>query len=191
MTRTHRGSSSLSLYYRSRSRRHSSEAGTRRCCQLDQLRCRGRLHYLDSSLSEHAYCFALFCLFLGEVFDGLEAASLGVNHGLQNLEHIRWIEVEDDDVIRKEISADDVFTEPMDLCGDGIDREECGGYMKRDGKVTFCTNPRHQQFSEREVPYDHCSYMGCESCPGLITQGIVISHCTCAIIGLYTRACSH
>jgi hypothetical protein len=85
-----------------------------------------------------------------------------------------------EDVSRKEISADDVFTEPVDLCGDDLDWEECGGYRKRDGEVTFCTNPRHQQSSEREVPFDHCSYVGCENCPEIVTQGIVISHCTCA-----------
>jgi|SRR5580658_3849991 hypothetical protein len=84
-----------------------------------------------------------------------------------------------DDVVRKEISADDVFTEPTDLCGDDFHWQECGGYRKRDGKVTFCTNPRHRQSSEREVPYDHCGYLGCTNCPGFVTQGIVISHCTC------------
>nr|AOS95175.1 hypothetical protein [uncultured bacterium] len=84
-----------------------------------------------------------------------------------------------DDVIRPEITVEDVVIERSDLCAD-VGCEECIGYWKRDGRVSYCTHECHTNFKATEVPYKHCSYKGCVNCPEIVRQGVVISHCTCA-----------
>jgi hypothetical protein len=84
-----------------------------------------------------------------------------------------------DDVIRPEITAGDVILEPDDHCID-VGCEHCIGYWKHDGRVSYCTHECHKNFKVPEVPYNHCSYMGCVNCPEVVTQGVVVSHCTCA-----------
>ena len=83
-----------------------------------------------------------------------------------------------DDVIRPEITAEDVVLEPVDLCTD-VGCEHCIGYWKRGGQVSYCTHKCHANFKATEVPYNHCSYNGCVNCSGVVSQGIVASHCTC------------
>jgi len=85
-----------------------------------------------------------------------------------------------DDVIRREITADDVVQEPQDLCVD-LGCEECIGYWKDrfDGRVTYCTHECHREPKVTEMPYNHCSYMRCENCPEVVRQGKWTSHCTC------------
>jgi hypothetical protein len=82
-----------------------------------------------------------------------------------------------DAVIHPEIPADHVVVEPHDGCVD-IGCEHCIGYWVRDGEVSSCTHECHKA-EPREVPYDHCSYTSCETCPETVKQGKVISHCTC------------
>lgn len=84
-----------------------------------------------------------------------------------------------DDVIRPEITAEDVILEPQDLCID-FGCEECIGYWKSDGRVTYCTHECHKRPKVTEVPYNHCSYLGCVNCPEVVRQGVNVSHCTCA-----------
>jgi len=43
-----------------------------------------------------------------------------------------------DDVIRPELSEDDVILEPADHCSE-VGCGDCIGYWKHDGKVSFCT----------------------------------------------------
>ena len=84
-----------------------------------------------------------------------------------------------DDVIRPELTAADVVIEPDDYCID-LGCEECIGYSKRDGRVSYCTHECHKDFKAPEVPYNHCSYLDCVNCPEVVRQGLVVSHCTCA-----------
>jgi hypothetical protein len=84
-----------------------------------------------------------------------------------------------DDVIRPEIATDDVVLDPGDYCLD-LGCEHCIGYRKIDGQVSYCTHACHQESNDREVPYNHCGYMGCVACPEVVNQGVVVSHCTCA-----------
>jgi hypothetical protein len=84
-----------------------------------------------------------------------------------------------DGVIHPEINAADVVIEPHDGCS-ARGCEECIGYWKRDGRVSYCTHECHKDFKAPEVPYNHCSYMGCVNCPDVVRQGIVVSPCTCA-----------
>jgi hypothetical protein len=83
-----------------------------------------------------------------------------------------------DNVIRPEITAADVVIEPHDGCS-ALGCEECIGYWKRDGRVSYCSHECHKNFKAPDVPYNHCSYMGCVNCPELVRQGVVVSHCTC------------
>lgn len=83
-----------------------------------------------------------------------------------------------DDVIRPEITADDVVLEPVDLCID-VGCDECIGYWKRDGQVSYCTHECHKNPNVIDVPYNHCSYMGCVNCPEVVRHGAVVSHCAC------------
>jgi len=84
-----------------------------------------------------------------------------------------------DDVIRPEITAEDEVMEPVDLCTD-VGCEECIGYWKRDGQVWYCTYECHKNPKVIDVPYNHCSYMGCVNYPEVVSQGVMVSHCTCA-----------
>jgi hypothetical protein len=84
-----------------------------------------------------------------------------------------------DDVIRPEITAEDVALEPVDLCID-FGCEECIGYWKSDGQVTYCTHECHESPTVTEVPYNHCGYLSCVNCLEVVRQGKWISHCTCA-----------
>jgi hypothetical protein len=84
-----------------------------------------------------------------------------------------------DDVIRPVVTAEDEIVEPVDLCTD-LGCEECIGYWKRDGRVSYCTHECHKNPRVTDVPYNHCSYMGCVKCPEVVRQGVVVSHCTCA-----------
>jgi hypothetical protein len=68
--------------------------------------------------------------------------------------------------------------EPGDHCID-VGCEHCIGYWKHDGRVSYCTHDCHKNFRAPEVPYNHCNYLGCVDCPGIVTQGIVVSRCTC------------
>lgn len=84
-----------------------------------------------------------------------------------------------DDVIRPEITAEDVMVEPADHCVD-VGCEECIGYWKRDGRLSYCTHDCHKNPEVTEVPYNHCGYLGCVNCPEVVRQGpLVVSHCTC------------
>ena len=84
-----------------------------------------------------------------------------------------------DDVIRPEITADDVVLEPVDLCID-VGCEECIGYWKQDGQVTYCTHECHTNPKVIDVPFNHCSYLDCVNCPEVVSQGgKVVSYCTC------------
>jgi hypothetical protein len=84
-----------------------------------------------------------------------------------------------DDVIRPEITGEDVVLERQDLRID-FGCEECIGYRKSDVRVTYCTHECHQNPKVMEVPYNHCSYKGCVNCPEVVSQGKWVSHCTCA-----------
>ena len=75
-----------------------------------------------------------------------------------------------DDVIRPEITAEDVILEPDDHCID-VGCEHCIGYRKHDGRVSYCTHECHTNFKVTDVPYNHCSYMGCVNCPEIVSQG--------------------
>jgi hypothetical protein len=83
-----------------------------------------------------------------------------------------------DDVIRPEITADDVISEALDHCAHG-GCEHCIGYWKHNGRVSYCTHECHENFKASEVPYNHCSYLGHANCPGTVRQGINVSYCTC------------
>jgi len=52
-----------------------------------------------------------------------------------------------DDVIRPEITAEDVILEPDDHCID-VGCEHCIGYRKHDGRVSYCT---HEYFGRLNV----------------------------------------
>ena len=84
-----------------------------------------------------------------------------------------------DDVIRPVITAEDVILDPENHC-DAAGCEHCIGYWKYDGQVSYCTHDCHKNFTAPEVPYNHCSYLGCVDCPEVVMQGIVVSRCTCA-----------
>jgi hypothetical protein len=85
-----------------------------------------------------------------------------------------------DDVIRPEITAEDVILEPQDLCIN-LGCEECIGYWKGrfDGRVTYCSHECHLNPRVTDVPYNHCAYLGCVNCPEVVNQGKNVSHCTC------------
>jgi hypothetical protein len=57
-----------------------------------------------------------------------------------------------DDVIRPEITADDVILEPGDHCID-VGCEHCISYWKHEGRVSYCTHDCHKNFRAPEVPY--------------------------------------
>ncbi len=82
-----------------------------------------------------------------------------------------------DDLIRPELSEDDVILEPADHCID-IGCHNCAGYWKHNGKVSFCTCAHHKN-DERNVPYNHCEYLGCGNCLGVVTNNTIVSFCTC------------
>jgi len=53
------------------------------------------------------------------------------------------------------------------------------GYWKRDGKVSFCTCDHHKNDEDRNVPYNHCEYLGCGNCLGVVKDNTIVSYCTC------------
>jgi hypothetical protein len=57
-----------------------------------------------------------------------------------------------DDVIRPETTPEDVVLEPVDLCID-LDCEECIGYWKSEGHVTYFSHECHKNPTVTEVPY--------------------------------------
>jgi hypothetical protein len=83
-----------------------------------------------------------------------------------------------DDVLRPELSEDDVILEPTNHCSD-VGCGDCIGYWKRDGKVSFCICDHHKNDEDRNVPYNHCEYLGCGNCLGVVKDNTIISYCTC------------
>jgi hypothetical protein len=81
-----------------------------------------------------------------------------------------------DDRAYPETPTNFVVVEPHDGCSEfGCD--ECIGYWERDGEFSFCSHSCHKE--RPNIPFDHCSYLGQDECPGNVTQGRIVSPCTC------------
>jgi hypothetical protein len=81
-----------------------------------------------------------------------------------------------DDRIRPEITTEDVILEPTDL----VPASTVSAIGSAMGGFPIAPSKCHTNFKVTDVPYNHCSYMGCVNCPEVVSQGVVVSHCTCA-----------